>query len=175
MYQDNEPIKRAIWKLPGMEDYLDYYIDTNGNVWSTKRNKVKILNTSWRKGPARYRVVCLADKYKRHKTFLVHRIVALAFLPHEEYSKKTITHLNGIEFDNRLENLAWGCSKKERKKKEKTFWLTQKTFDRINRVVVAANKKGLPAATSNEFLDRIINTSVDEFIKQYGLHKIMDL
>lgn len=173
MYEDNQPLKKPIWELPGMENFPDYYVDSLGNIWSTKKKKPKILSTSWMKGPGRYRMVCLADRFKRHKTFSVHRLVALAFLPHEEFKTKRITHKNGIEFDNRIENLAWGITRKERKKKEKTFWLTETTFNRINEIVVAANKKGLPVATSHQFLDKIINDSIDEFVKQYGLHKVM--
>lgn len=48
-------------------------------------------------------------KDKKEKSFLVHRLVGMAFLGKSDL---TINHINGNRFDNRLENLEW-CSLKE--------------------------------------------------------------
>jgi hypothetical protein len=50
-------------------------------------------------------------KNKCRKSFLIHRIVAMAFLPNPK-RKKSVNHLNSIRSDNRAENLAW-CTAKE--------------------------------------------------------------
>lgn len=51
------------------------------------------------------------DGYKQvrldNKTYLVHRLVAFAFLPNDDITKNEINHINEIKDDNRVENLEW--------------------------------------------------------------------
>lgn len=57
-------------------------------------------------GKGKYSCVILcADNVKKH--WLVHRLVALAFLGPPPFLGAVINHLNGIRQDNRPENLEW--------------------------------------------------------------------
>lgn len=50
-------------------------------------------------------------KEKAEKTWLVHRLVALAFIPLEE-GRYSVNHIDGSRFNNTVENLEW-CNHKE--------------------------------------------------------------
>ena len=95
-----------MWKpIQGYED--EYLISDRGEVWSIRGNR--ILQPKREK--TGYLRITLSTPTSR-KTFAVHRLVALAFIPNPE-NKPTVNHLNEIKNDNRVENLSWATHREQ--------------------------------------------------------------
>lgn len=107
-----------IWKdIEGFEGY--YKISNLGRILAigrtvgaannkTKTIKEKLLSTP--KFSNGYRVVSLYKNCKCKK-LLVHRLIAMCFIPNPE-NKPYINHIDGDRLNNRIENLEW-CTHKE--------------------------------------------------------------
>ena len=112
-----EFIDSNIWipvhTLPGYECCIEYYVNDQGQVKSTKGQIERILKPK-RKSTG-YLVVNLTQRIGRKKsvTVHVHTLVALAFLgnPPTPYGRtkgcSVVRHLNNDRSDCRLSNLAW--------------------------------------------------------------------
>ena len=102
---DNANIKEnnEIWKP--IKDYEGLYEISNlGRIKSRYFQENKILKSDCN----RYAKIDLR-KNKVRKGFLVHRLVAEAFIPNIE-NKPQINHKNKIKLDNKVENLEWVTS-----------------------------------------------------------------
>lgn len=93
-----------IWKdIPGFEG--QYQISNEGNIrnLSTRwKREIKAMNPS--KHHTGYLVITLG--HRPSKTFLVHQLVANAFIPNAD-GKTVINHIDGNKENNHVENLEW--------------------------------------------------------------------
>ena len=96
---------KEIWKdIIGYDGF--YKVSNIGNIKSLKRNKVlKTCNKS-----DGYERVVLCVNYVM-KTFLVHRLVAIAFIGNPK-EKLEVNHIDGIKTNNNTSNLEW-CTRTE--------------------------------------------------------------
>lgn len=86
----------------------DYAVSSLGNIKSFKRGRERLLKPMIVAGG--YCQIQLRINGKSKK-FLVHRIIAQAFIPNPE-NKPHVNHINGDKHDNRVENLEW-CTQSE--------------------------------------------------------------
>ena len=98
----NEIIKQ----IPNFEDY---YISNTGNVYSTKTGSFKLLK-QFTDSSGNYMMIGLQQNGKPKKA-LVHRLVAIAFLPNPK-NLPEVDHKDKNKHNNNVENLSW-CTRKD--------------------------------------------------------------
>jgi hypothetical protein len=167
-------VKKELSKIEGMEDYKFYYVDMEGNIYSHKYIKPRVLKTFKHNGPKPYSLVNLSNGKGKLKTFYVGRLVATAFLPNHTNSWG-IRYKNGDVTDNSLENLEWLGKKTEKGLNTDTLELSKELSDYIKLIHLSAIKKNIPVPDTYEFFHKILNESLEEYINRYGLKKTMYL
>ena len=112
-YDESNPMSQLLaMSLPGEKwrwicGYEGLYtVSTKGRISSFLRGKVTILNPHY---DGKYLQVKLS-KNGKVRGFLVHRLVALAFIPNPE-NKPEVDHRDGNHFNNCVENLRWATGK----------------------------------------------------------------
>ena len=114
----------------------------------------------------------MRDDNGKAKTLYIHKLVALAFLPCDDPTRRVV-HQDKDRSNNRLENLEWVANVKE-KKKALDFVLQEEIVNKIQRIHVVAQKKGLRNVSSDSysFTTKMIEDAIEAYIKEYGLRKI---
>ena len=87
-------------KSLGFIGFPMYVIDTNGNIYSKFSNKYLKPNSC-----SKYRQVTLYNGVG-NKTFLLHRLVAQAFIPNPN-NYDTVDHIDFNKNNNHMSNLRW--------------------------------------------------------------------
>lgn len=101
----------------GFEAYC--LVSSNGDIYSKERTTIKKNGLTHKTSQRKLSQKMTRTGYKAvsfwvdgvRKTFLSHRLIALAFIPQVD-GKTIINHKNGNKTDNRVENLEW-CNKSE--------------------------------------------------------------
>ena len=139
------------WKeIQGFEGL--YKISNEGKIYSNKINaimKTYINNNG-------YECVQLT-KNKKRKHFLVHRLVAKAFIPNID-NKPQVNHIDGNKANNRVENLEWYTNSENQihayknglnRSKKKQCTINGIDYESITE---AANQLGVSRATIQSWL-----------------------
>lgn len=95
-----ENLDGEIWRP--IDYCADYHISTFGRIKSFKNGKIRIMKP-FLQGDYLYIDLC---KCGVQKTFLVHVLVAKAFIPNPE-GKPEVNHKDGDKFNCRVSNLEW--------------------------------------------------------------------
>lgn len=99
------PIPNEKWKKIKLPDIQDFYlISSLGRVYS-ELNERLIRPQISQNGYLKLSLKCIV---KNSKTFTVHRLVALHFIPNSEPGiRNTVNHIDGNKLNNNVKNLEW--------------------------------------------------------------------
>lgn len=86
-----------------IENYSSYIILRNGSIWSDKRGKFLKSGASKKDG---YLKCVLTDDFGKRKSFLVHRLVAICYLPNPN-NLPQVNHKDGNKNNCNDWNLEW--------------------------------------------------------------------
>lgn len=93
---------KNLGKIKGFEKYSNYLVSDDGRIINCKNGKEL---SGYRKNND-YERVTLYDCEGEARTFTVHYLVAITYIPNTE-GKNEVHHINNNKRDNRVENLEW--------------------------------------------------------------------
>ncbi len=136
-----------IWKT--INGYENYQVSSLGRI-RTKYRTLKNLN---KKG---YSVICLCNNNVK-KYFLIHRLVALHFIPNPE-NKPQVNHIDGNKLNNSIINLEWNTSK-ENINHSWENGLSKNNSNRIKKVIESKSIR-VKNIVTNEVFNSIKDASI---------------
>lgn len=93
---------QEVWKdIEGYEGL--YQVSNLGRVKSFVKSRSKIKSLSNDKDGY---LLCVLHKFNKKRTFKVHRLVAMSFIPNPE-NKSQVNHKDGNKHNNIVDNLEW--------------------------------------------------------------------
>ena len=96
-----------LWKKVGENPRVTYEVSTHGNVRSrNKRTGVVKPLTLYENNYGYYKVYA---RFNNKTYYLVHRLVAFAFIPNTRH-KPMVDHIDGNKKNNNIENLRWATA-----------------------------------------------------------------
>lgn len=170
---------KEICNIKGMEGYKGYYIDIEGNIWSSRKKRFRKLIPSWcnNKENPFLKIMLYDCNTKKGNWFYVHKLMSAAFLS-EEHEGSYLIHKNNNHKDNSLENLAWtdirpGRGNTRTQILERDYQLSDKVKREIKLVHRAALEKGLHMSESFSFINEVVEDMLEEYCSKRGLKKIL--
>lgn len=158
-----------------METFIDiigfeglYKIDRFGNIWSYPRErkgrnncirKCKGKQLKWKINNRGYAYVDLCNKDSKICRYLVHRLVALVFLPNPK-SLPQINHKDENPLNNCVDNLEW-CSNEYNQHYSQTYRKAQQATGLLATPVKQFDKNGIFLAEFSSFTEAEKITGVD--------------
>lgn len=154
----------------GVVKCLEYKLwNKHNNNYSTRKERV--YQKTFNRGKQRF--IDSENKYEsvtiRDKTYYVHVLVALAWIPNPE-KKPQVNHKNGIKNDNRIENLEW-VTNLENRRHAITENLPRKSIEKVSDDDVLTMKKLKIEGYSNPEIGKIFNITGE--CVRYRTSKIM--
>ena len=112
--------------IEGMKQYPDKYFELKminkyykvlpNGIILRRKNNTEVVFSKDHKGylKSRLSVPEISNSNDKRKAYRLHRLVAMFYIKNE-HNKPQVNHINGIKYDNRIENLEW-CTNAENAK-----------------------------------------------------------
>ena len=153
-----------------IDGYENYIIFRTGKVYNVKY--MRFIKDTKDKSTGYMRITLCKDG--KVKTFLVHRLLGLAFIPNT-LNKPCIDHINRITDDNRIENLRWATHSENNQNKinnNEDIYIHKQInkkckqgFTWVFLITIDGKKKNIKSSIDKEFIIKFKN----EWLNQNNL------
>lgn len=128
----------------------DYLIGDDGFVYKDLGNNRGLRKLKGMDNSGGYKAVTLWKDGKPYQRWLVHRLVATAFIPNPD-NKPFVDHINGDKIDNRVENLRW-ATQKENSNNPNTKDNCPESLRDLHSKALVFKKEGIEIKFDNQYI-----------------------